>query len=120
MQTHSIPPAAHSLVLTPAVMESSIIHRLEIVEEEIFAVVASDESSVAFAERWTTLQQDIDQALQAGHLSCETQALAFRIASNVKALAESFLESEQERIALSAKLTADLNVIFAQVCFWSN
>ena len=60
-------------------MEFSIIRQLETVEEEILAAVASDGSSAfaVFAEKWTTLLQDINQASQAGHLSRETQALVF-------------------------------------------
>lgn len=97
-------------------MESSIIRQLATAEEEIFVAVASNGPSAAFAEKWTILQQDIVRALQVGHLSCETQALAFRTASNVRTLAESLLELEQGHIALSAQLKDDMQDIFARVC----
>lgn len=97
-------------------MESSIIRQLVTAEEEILGAVASNESSAAFAEKWTILQQDIIRALQVGHLSCETQALVFRTASNVKTLAKSLLESEQGHVALSAQLEDDMQDIFARVC----
>lgn len=95
-------------------MESSLIRRLETVEDEMFAAVAS--TSTAFAEKWTTLQQDINHALQAGLLSCETQSLAFQTASMIRTIAESFLKVEQEHIALSVKLQDDVQDIYAQVC----
>lgn len=97
-------------------MESSIIRQLATAEEEIFVAVASNGSSAAVAEKWTILQQDIIRALQVGHLSCKTQALAFRTASNVRTLAESLLELEQGHIALSAQLKDDMQDIFVRVC----
>ena len=98
-------------------MESSIIRQLVTTEEEMLGTVASNGSSAAFAEKWSILQQDIIRALQVGHLSCETQALAFRTASNVRTLAELLLELEQGHIALLAQLKDDMQDIFAQVCF---
>lgn len=102
-------------------MEFSIIRRLETVEDEILAAVASDGSSalVVFTEKWTTLLRDISQASQAGHLSCETQALVFQTASMVNTLAESFVEFEQTHIALSVQFRGDrMQEIYAQVCLF--
>ena len=96
-------------------MESSIIRRLETVKEEIFAAAASDGSSAAFTEKWTTLQQDINHASQTGRLSRETHALIFQTASMVCTLAEFFVKLERGHKALSSKLTSDLNEIFGQV-----
>ena len=103
-------------------MEFSIIRRLETVEEEILAAVASDGSSAlaVFTEKWTTLLQDINQASQAGHLSRETQVLGFQIASMVNTLAKSFAEFEQTHIApLSVQFKDDMQEIYARVCFIS-
>ena len=100
-------------------MESSIIRQLATAEEEIFVAVASNGPSTVFAEKWTILQKDIIRALQVGHLSCETQALAFRTASMVNTLAESFLEFEQTHIALSVQFKDDsMQEIYARVCLF--
>ena len=100
-------------------MESSIIRQLVTTEEEMLGTVASNGSSAAFAEKWSILQQDIIRALQVGHLSCETQALAFRTASMVNTLAESFVKFEQTHIALSVQFRDDcMQEIYAQVCLF--
>ena len=103
-------------------MEFSIIRRLETVEDEMLAAVASDGSSAlaVFTEKWSTLLQDINHASQAGHLSRETQALAFQTASMVNTLAESFVEFEQTHITLSKQFKDDMQEIYAQVCFISS
>ena len=99
-------------------MEFSIIRQLKTVEEEMLAAVASNGSSAlaVFTEKWTTLQQDINQA---GHLSRETQALVFQTASIVNTLAESFVEIERTCIALSVQFKDDMQEIYARVCFIS-
>ena len=107
------------LVVVPSQMESSIIRQLATAEEEIFVAVASNGPSTVFAEKWTILQKDIIRALQVGHLSCETQALAFRTASMVNTLAESFLEFEQTHIALSVQFKDDsMQEFYARVCLF--
>ena len=108
---------AYSLGLLPTPMESSIIFRLQIAEEEIFEAVASDGSSAIFIEKWTALEQDINHALQAGCLSRETQSLVFQTASMISTIAESFLRLQKGYSSLSAQLTADLDEIFTQVCY---
>ena len=87
----------------------------------MLAAVASNGSSAlaVFTEKWTTLQQDINQASQAGHLSRETQALVFQTASIVNTLAESFVEIERTCIALSVQFKDDMQEIYARVCFIS-
>ena len=99
-------------------MEFSISRRLETVEEEMRAAVASDGSSAlaVFTEKWTTLLRDINQASQTGHLSRETQALVFQTASMVNTLAGSFVEFEQTHVALSVQFKDDMQEIYARVC----
>ena len=98
-------------------MESSIIRRLETVEEEIFSAVASDGSSAlaTFTEKWTALQQDVNQALQAGHLSRKTQVLVFQTASIVSTLAESFKELQKGYSSLSVQFKDAMENIYSQV-----
>ena len=105
--THSALPRSPALPFLP--MTSALCLRLQHAEELFLDALGGDGDMVAFEREWSSIQQDVEHAVQNGTIDTDTERNAGIISRRISIIANSFVELEEECDKLTQSFMAEIN-----------